>query len=732
MSASRPAKRKRPSPQPSPVERPDLVRVATWVFVPALAVRLLHIWLIRDSPFAHILLGDSRAYDTWARQLAGGDWIGRDVFYQAPLYPYFLGLIYATLGSEPTVVRICQAMLGAAACVLLALAGWRLFDKRVGLGVGLALAFYPPAIFFDGLLQKAVLDGFFVCLIIYLVSRILAPDVARTGGRHVRDWLLLGLAVGGLSLTRENALVFAAVLAGWALVRRGQEARPSWARVAPAAAFLLGMVVTLSPVALRNYAVGGGLYITTSQFGANFYLGNNAYTDGTASSMRGGRGSAEYERRDAEELAERALARRLTPAEVSQYWTGQAVAFITSQPRAWAQLMWRKFVLLWNAVEALDTESQESYAQWSWPIRLGGLVGHFGVLVPLAVLGVIVTWRDRQRLAILYWLAAAYAASVLVFFIYARYRYPLVPFLLLLAAVGVARAGAAARGWSAAQRTGVLAVLAAVAVFTNWPLLSRLRMRAITEHNLGAALQADGRVDEAIAQYERATALVPDYAPGYNNLGTALALKGREADAIAAYERALSIEPDYPNARYNLANALLRAGRTREAIDQFRLSLTSSPGGADVHNNLGIALTEEGRFAEAEVEFRAALTFEPDSARVHRNLGEILARQNRGADAIAHLRRAVELDPGALDARYALAAALVEQERLDEAAAVFAAMLAKHPDMADARSDFALVLASLGRLDEAVAQLERAVADRPADERLLQNLRVLRARRGRS
>ena len=46
--------------------------------------------------------------------------------------------------------------------------------------------------------------------------------------------------------------------------------------------------------------------------------------------------------------------------------------------------MARKFALLWNATEMLDTESQEAHAEWSWPLRIGGFVGHFGVLVPLA------------------------------------------------------------------------------------------------------------------------------------------------------------------------------------------------------------------------------------------------------------------------------------------------------------------------------------------------------------
>ena len=83
------------------------------------------------------------------------------------------------------------------------------------------------------------------------------------------------------------------------------------------------------------------MYLTTSQFGPNFYIGNNAGADGTYAALRFGRGSPEFERLDATELAERAAGRTLTPAEVSRYWTGRAIGFITSQPGAWLRAAWR-------------------------------------------------------------------------------------------------------------------------------------------------------------------------------------------------------------------------------------------------------------------------------------------------------------------------------------------------------------------------------------------------------
>src|SRR6266566_2998336 len=149
------------------------------IFAVAFTLRIIHIWQMRNAPFFTLLMGDARGYDEWAQRIAGGDWIGRDVFYQAPLYPYFLASIYWIAGRSPALVRIAQALIGSCSCVLIALAARRLFPARAGLLAGLMLAVYAPAIFFDGLLQKSVLDVFFLCLALLLIAQItvrLKPD----------------------------------------------------------------------------------------------------------------------------------------------------------------------------------------------------------------------------------------------------------------------------------------------------------------------------------------------------------------------------------------------------------------------------------------------------------------------------------------------------------------------------------------------------------------------------
>src|SRR5688572_17857510 len=433
-------------------------------------------------------MGDANGYDQWAQRLAAGDWIGSDVFYQAPLYPYFLGLVYKIFGRDLLAVRIIQALIGSASCALLAMAGARLFSRRVGVIAGLALALWAPAIFFDGLLQKSVLDVFFVCLGLYLIARVTSPvedPPAKAGGCI---WAALGAAMGGLALTRENALIFVLVIAIWSIVERSSNRRRTV--VEHTVPFVAGLAIVLMPVVIRNYAIDGGFYVTTSQFGPNLYIGNNPQADGTYASIRFGRGAPEFERTDATEVAEASVGRSLSASEVSSYWTGRALGYITGQPLDWLRLMGRKTLLLVNRHEMLDTESQQSYAEWSTPLGALGWLSHFGVLVPVALLGIIITWPDRRRLWILHALTIAYALSVVMFYVFARYRYPLVPFLLLFAAAGVTHIRRALQSWP------TVAIVAAAAVVANVPMLSSTLMRAITENNLGTALQEQKRYDE--------------------------------------------------------------------------------------------------------------------------------------------------------------------------------------------------------------------------------------------
>lgn len=694
---------------------------AALVFAVALGLRLFHLWQLQGTPYADVLLGDARGYDAWAQRIAGGQWIGTDVFYQAPLYPYVLGAIYALTGPSPDAARIVQSVLGAASAVLVAAAAARLVSARAGLAAGLMLAVYAPAIFFDSLLQKSSLDVFFVAASLAILARLATGAAA---GRAA--WLALGAATGALALTRENALVLVPLLAAWTWW--GAPLAPA-RRVPALAAFAAGVALLLVPVAARNYAVSGGVYLTTAQFGPNFYIGNHAGADGSYQALRFGRGSPEYERVDATELAERSSGRTLTPAEVSAYWRDRALADIAAAPGRWLALLVRKAALLVNADEAIDTESQESYAEWSWPLRLLGPVTHFGVLVPLAALGVWITWGARRRLWVLYAIAGAVAVTTIAFYVFARYRYPLVPVLVVFAAAAVT----AGRDWLAsaprARAAFALGTTAVLAIVCQWPLLSATNSRAITATNLGTAFYERGQHADAVTHFQRALEVQPDYVPAFNNLGVALRAAGRTDDAIRAYRQGLSLRDDYPDLHYNLANALLAVNRPDEAAEHLRKAASGEPDSAGTHNNLGLALAEKGQFAEAANEFAAAVALDPTSARAHRNLGNVLGGLGRHDDAERHLRQATTLDPADADALYDLGVFLLGRDRHRDAADVLAAAIRVRPGYVEAHNNLGIALGSLGDLDRAIAQFEEALRLRPGFEEAANNLETARRAR---
>src|SRR5260221_4237168 len=138
-------------------------REALVICVCALALRLIHLWQIRRAPFFDVLMGDSRGYDAWAQRIARGDWLGQEVFYQAPLHPYFLGGVYTVAGRSLLAVRICPPIVGSAPCTLLVLTAWGRFGSEAapgGSGAGLlaspALPLDAHAILFDDLIHESL------------------------------------------------------------------------------------------------------------------------------------------------------------------------------------------------------------------------------------------------------------------------------------------------------------------------------------------------------------------------------------------------------------------------------------------------------------------------------------------------------------------------------------------------------------------------------------------------
>ena len=174
----------------------------------ALFLRWIYLWQIAAIPLFENLAGDGRVYDEWAQRIAAGDWLGKGVFYQAPLYPYFLGILQSVLKHDLWSIRLVQITLGAISCAWVFVVGRNLFSRPAGIASGLLLACNAPAIFFDGLIEKSALDLFLLTGLLFLVFGI---DHTESWAK----WLGAGAILGLLGLSRENALILIPVIALW-------------------------------------------------------------------------------------------------------------------------------------------------------------------------------------------------------------------------------------------------------------------------------------------------------------------------------------------------------------------------------------------------------------------------------------------------------------------------------------------------------------------------------------
>ena len=93
--------------------------------------------------------------------------------------------------------------------------------------------------------------------------------------------------------------------------------------------------------------------------------------------------------------------------------------------------------------------------------------------------------------------------------------------------------------------------------------------------NLGNALHALRRFDEAIPAYRRAIAINPNYADGWANLGTTLHPRQLE-EGISALRRAIALAPHHANARSGLGILLLLRGDLGEGWDEYEWRLRST------------------------------------------------------------------------------------------------------------------------------------------------------------
>lgn len=629
------------------------------IFFVALLLRAIVLFELSQTPFFSALIGDSMGYHVWAAEIANGDWLGSEVFYQAPLYPYLLGILYAVFGPDALWAKLAQIVLEAFTCALLAGAGARFFGSaRVGILSGTIACLYAPAIFFTTIVQKATLGFFLTAVVLNLLSRLFQTI------RSPRLLVLLGVSLGLLVLTRENALVFILVIVPWLAVNYRHVPWQTLTRWI--ALLLLGVSIPLASVGLRNYMVGGEFALTTSQFGTNFFIGNNANSKGFYLPLRLDRGNVEYERNDAVAMAESVAGRKLSPREVSEFWTAEALEYISTHPIDWLGLMARKTLLVWNRVEASDSEDITAYGHFSWLLGALSRVFHFGTMVPLTAAGIWLTRRRWRELGLLYLMLATYAASLTLFFLFARYRVPLIPLVLIFASAGAIelRALVGSRTRRDQFQTGL--VIATAALLANLSLTDTRSQLAATYKNFGAAMIDAGKFPEAVEYLGKSLSYRPDVTVTLRGMAESLADLGRLPESRRYFERILQLDPDHFIAHIGLGRLDLMQGRSEDGVRMLKRATQLAPSDSQPYYFLGMHFVEKQDFRRAIPWLRGAANRETKTDMARLSLAMVLYRIGDVSGAGTETSRILQHDPNNIGAQRLSARIVARREQLED------------------------------------------------------------------
>ena len=162
---------------------------------------------------------------------------------------------------------------------------------------------------------------------------------------------------------------------------------------------------------------------------------------------------------------------------------------------------------------------------------------------------------------------------------------------------------------------------------------------------LGNLLYASQAFEDAVASYDRAIELKPDYHEAWSIRGIALRNLGQYEAAVASFDRALEIKPDKDEDWYDRGIALVNLGQYEAAVASFDRAIEIKPNDHLAWSIRGIALYNLGQYEAAVASFDRALEIKPDKDEAWNYKACCYALRNDPDHALFALQRAIELDP---------------------------------------------------------------------------------------
>lgn len=532
-------------------------KIALFLILLSVLPRVIFLHSIRDEPYFQTIPGysDESGYLNNAREIASGNILLRPpqadqnpVYNQAPLYSYFLASIISIFGESLLAIRLFQSFLSVLCCLMIYRLSTLYIHNRWFQPIPAAfLSIYSPLIFYESTLLRPVLVMFLLTCCVFFLEEWNRLEEASKKKSFIM-LLLGGLAAGAGFLTRPNMLLpILFVLIG--LVHYGKSPRP-WKITA---SFLLGIFIFLSPFMIRNVITGA----PTLKFSTK---GVDALVVGNHPDFRG----VGYEVKPALDRIKNQSGGNIL----------SAARMIVEDRRTTTRYLVKKYLsklfAFFNHYEMANNTNFYFWKDKFFPLklldfRIPGLLGTAGLL------GLLVSRSRRPVLfpLLIFW---AYAASILIFYILARFRIPLIPLFCLFSGIFLQSLfdQVQDKNWT---RLVILIVLLgglSRAVWSDRLFLERGVQQARELYNYGTLLTQEKKYSDALKQYRQVETIAYKYPKLHNNMGVCYLKLGNFAEAIRLFEIEISLYPDRYESLFNLAFIYYSMSETEKAMDYYR------------------------------------------------------------------------------------------------------------------------------------------------------------------
>lgn len=609
-----------------------------WIFLAiliaaALSVKIAFVQALSGSIFAVPCTLDEQYYDRWAQQISSGAVVGKNAFYGLPLYPYLMGALYWAFGKSLYVIRMAQAFLGTASCVLLYFIAGKFFSKKAARIAAAMFVLYGLFTFYEGYILNTTL-----AVTLYLLAILLLSRSFETASKALFYISGIVVALAGLAMPGIFMYTFFIILGVYLFLKDRLRA------IIIISLFLLGIATPISMTTLHNYLAEKDIVFVTAHSGITFYTGNNPRARAVFTPVEGlDAYDMESFVRGARDMAEKAAGKKLKSSEVSSYWSSKAMKFISGQPLAYLRLLGEKMVYFFNKKEIYDIAMSPSTMASYIPV-LRALFLNYALIFPLAAAGIFFSIRNRVPNYLLYSFLISYSAANIMFMINSRYRLPIVPVLIIYAAYGIAEI------WHAVKTNTRIAVYSFLVlilgiVIMSLPAGAASRNQETGDREIVALLCLQkGEYDKALEIYNSIIEKNGLNYEVYNNMAKAYIHKGMLDKAESAAKRSMEIRDGFSDAHYTLGVIYDAKNLVKDSIEEFKKAVSLMPNNAEYHYCLGFGYLKNNETLAGIESVEKAIDMSANP-RYYVTLGTAYMVMGNKDKALACWREALELDP---------------------------------------------------------------------------------------